>query len=349
VFLRRLEIINYKNHENQVFDFESKFNVFIGKNGVGKTNVLDAIYYLANFRSHISVTDSLNIAHSKDFFRIRGVFDANYEVLVKYAPRNKTIEINQVRVQKYSEAFGHLPMIMASPADIFLLHDGSEERRKFIDYTISSYHKEYLHNLNRYQHFLDQRNALLKHNETLDLGLIKYYNTHLSELGQAIFRVRCEAMEDIIKEVLQWYKSIANQDDTLNLKYSSQLHEGELADLLEKTIQKDIILKRTTAGIHRDDLTLYMNDSDLKKTASQGQQKSLLYALRIAQAAFLARKLQKKTVFLIDDFSDKLDGDRQNHLIRIMSQIDFVEQWFISDTQNIQNILGADTQIFQLS
>lgn len=349
MFLRHLEIVNYKNHENQVFDFEAKFNVFVGKNGIGKTNILDAIYYLANFRSHISSADSLNISYTKDFFRILGILDDNHQVLVKYAPRNKSIEINQVRVQKYSEAFGHLPIVLASPADIFLLHDGSEERRKFIDYTISNFHKEYLHNLNRYQHFLDQRNALLKHNEKLDLGLIKYYNTHLSELGQAIFQVRREAIEEIRKEVLHWYRAIANQDDALNLSYSSQLLESDLTDLLENTLQKDMILKRTTAGIHRDDLTLSMNDLDLKKTASQGQQKSLLYALRIAQAAFLARKLNKKPIFLIDDFSDKLDTDRQNHLIGIMSVIDFVEQWFISDTHDLQNILSTDTQIFQLS
>ena len=349
MFLSHLELVQYKNHENQIFDFDSKFNVFIGKNGVGKTNILDAIYYLANFRSHITSLDHLNIQQGADFFRIYGKFKNGHEVLVKFATRNKTIEINRVKVQKYSDAFGHLPIVLASPADIFLLHDGSEERRKFIDYTISTYHKEYLQKLNLYNHFLDQRNAYLKQNEQPDIELIHHYNQHLSDLGQFIYQIRKDAILELKQDVLHWYQSIAKNDDQLSIEYTSQLQQNQLADLLKNSLTKDLAVRRTTAGIHRDDLAITMHGQDLKKIASQGQQKSLLYALRIAQAAFLAKKLQQKPIFLLDDFSDKLDAQRQSHLIQIMQEIKFVEQWFISDTGGLADKIKENVEIFQLS
>lgn len=348
MFLSHLELVHYKNHENQVFDFDSKFNVFIGENGVGKTNILDAIYYLANFRSHITSADNLNIQHRAEFFRLYGKFQDQHEVLVKYAPRSKSIEINQVRVVKYSEAFGHLPLVLASPSDIFLLHDGSEERRKFIDYTISTYNKEYLQNLNLYNHFLDQRNAHLKQSEQPDLDLIHQYNQHLSELGQFIFQIRTEVILVLKKEILHWYQTIAKNDDQLSVEYTSQLQHNQLADLLKNTLNKDLAMRRTTTGIHRDDLSITMHGQDLKKIASQGQQKSLLYALRIAQAAFLAKKLQQKPIFLLDDFSDKLDTHRQSHLIEIMQEIDFVEQWFITNTSSISISNIPDSKIWEI-
>jgi len=342
VFLSHLELVQYKNHENQVFDFDSKFNMFIGKNGVGKTNILDAIYYLANFRSHITSLDQLNIKQGADFFRIYGKFKNGHEVLVKYAPRSKTIEINQVKVQKYSDAFGHLPIVLACPADIFLLHDGSEERRKFIDYTIATYHKEYLQKLNLYNHFLEQRNAHIKQAELLDRELIQYYNQHLAELGHAIYAIRKPALTELEEDIILWYQTIAQQDDHLTIEYTSQLHHADLSDLLKNSLSKDLAVKRTTAGVHRDDISIKMHEQDLKKIASQGQQKSLLYALRLAQAAFLAKKLQQKPIFLLDDFSDKLDAQRQSHLIEIMQEIDFVEQWFISDTGGLADKIKED-------
>ena len=349
MFLSHLELVHYKNHENQVFDFESKFNVFIGKNGVGKTNILDAVYYLANFRSHITSQDNLCIQQGEEFFRIYGQFQNQHEVLVKFAPRNKTIEINHIKVQKYSEAFGHLPLVLASPADIFLLHDGSEERRKFLDYTISTYHKEYLQKLNLYNHFLDQRNAHLKQSEKPDIELIEYYNQHLSDLGQFIFQIRTDTILELKQDVIHWYQYIAKNDDQLCVEYASQLQHSQLSDLLKNSLHKDLAVRRTTTGIHRDDLAVTMQGQDLKKIASQGQQKSLLYALRIAQAAFLAKKIQQKPIFLLDDFSDKLDAHRQSHLVEIMQDIDFIDQWFISDTGGLADKIKENVEIFQLS
>jgi DNA replication and repair protein RecF len=349
VFLSHLELVQYKNHENRVFDFDSKFNLFIGKNGVGKTNILDAIYYLANFRSHITSLDQLNIKQGADFFRLYGKFKNGHEVLVKYAPRSKTIEINQVKVLKYSDAFGHLPLVIASPSDIFLLHDGSEERRKFIDYTIATYHKEYLQKLNLYNHFLEQRNAHIKQAEYLDQELIQYYNQNLAELGHAIYAIRKPDLKELEDDIIHWYQTIAQQDDHLTIEYTSQLHHADLSDLLKNSLTKDLAVKRTTAGVHRDDISIKMHEQDLKKIASQGQQKSLLYALRLAQAAFLAKKLQQKPIFLLDDFSDKLDAQRQSHLIEIMQEIEFVEQWFISDTGSVADKIKENVEIFQLS
>lgn len=348
MYLRHLELVNFKNHSNLVFDFDTKFNILIGKNGVGKTNILDAIYYLANFKSHIVSLDNQNILHDAPFFRLRGLFDEQHEVVVKFAPRSKSIEINQVKVQKYSEAFGHVPLVLASPADIFLLHDGSEERRKFIDYTIASYHKEYLHNLNHYQHIIDQRNAYLKNTENPDLELIKYYNRELSTFGHKIYEVRKLALSELEQDVLRWYHTIAQNLENINVSYTSQLHEYSLSYLLEHSWAKDMALKRTTAGIHRDDLRMSMSGEDVKKIASQGQQKSLLYALRLAQAEFLARKRGIKPLFLIDDFSDKLDVDRQSRLLDIMTQIDFIEQWFVTDTGKMTDNLKINANIIHL-
>lgn len=336
MFLHHLEIVQFKNHESLQFDFDHKYNFFIGKNGVGKTNILDAIYYLVNFRSHIHSIDSQNILHHKDFFRLRGVFDDHHEVVVKYAYRQKSIEVNQSKVTKYSDYFGHIPLVLASPADIFLLHDGSEERRKFLDYTISIFHKEYLQKLTEYHHYLDQRNAHLKQNETPDLSLIRHYNAHLVDLGNFIYEVRKSAVEELGLYIIQWYQEIASSDENVTIRYSSQLHETSLAVLLEANLSKDSILKRTSAGIHRDDISIEMHLLDLKKIASQGQQKSLLYAMRIAQAAYIADKLGQKPIFLLDDFSDKLDTQRKTRLLDLIQNIDFVEQWFISDTNKIE-------------
>ncbi len=200
-----------------------------------------------------------------------------------------------------------------------------------------------------YNHFLEQRNAHIKQAELLDRELIQYYNQHLAELGHAIYAIRKPALTELEEDIILWYQTIAQQDDHLTIEYTSQLHHADLSDLLKNSLSKDLAVKRTTAGVHRDDISIKMHEQDLKKIASQGQQKSLLYALRLAQAAFLAKKLQQKPIFLLDDFSDKLDAQRQSHLIEIMQEIEFVEQWFISDTGSVADKIKENVEIFQLS
>jgi DNA replication and repair protein RecF len=332
VFLKRLELVQFKNHRQLVFDFSQKINIFIGKNGVGKTNILDAIYYLSVFRSHLQSTDQFNIGHGHEFFRLLGQFSDNYYMVIKYALRQKNIEIKGVKVTKYSEHFGHLPLVLSSPSDIFLLHDGSEERRKLLDYTISIYDKNYLIKLNEYNHFLNQRNAHLKTSEVIDSSLISYYDENLVSLGSYIFEQRKEAIRELGQYITKWYQAIALSHENITITYNSQLIEHDYLTLLRQRHEKDKILKRSTVGIHRDDLKIEMFEIDIKKIASQGQQKSLLYSLRIAQAEFIGAKTGKKIIFLLDDFSDKLDEHRRTLLLNLMESLTFIEQWFITDT-----------------
>ena len=204
MFLKRLELVQFKNHSQLTFDFSQKINIFIGKNGVGKTNILDAIYYLSVFRSHVQNADQLNIGHGHSFFRLLGQFSDDYDMVIKYALRQKSIEIKGVKVTKYSEYFGHLPLVLSSPSDTFLLHDGSEERRKLIDYTISIYDKIYLTKLNEYNHFLDQRNAHLKTSEVIDHALLSYYDENLVALGSYIFEQRKKAIRELGQYITKW-------------------------------------------------------------------------------------------------------------------------------------------------
>lgn len=349
MFLQNIQLTNFKNHSNLEFEFKKSINFIIGQNGVGKTNILDAIYFLSVFRSHIIHIDNQLIKHHQDFYRIKGDFSTaengeKYEVIGKNNGRSKAIEINQVKITKYSEHFGHIPLVLSTPSDIFLLYDGSEERRKLIDYTISIYNKEYLNKLNLYQSYLDQRNALLKHEDKFDQSLIDYYNGFLADLGQNIYIQRKEFIDEFSLKVIHWYEIIAQKNEELSVYYSCKLSEFNLLDLLKKNQERDRILKRTTSGIHRDDLKLEMKGIDIKKIASQGQQKSLLYALRIAQAEYISKKLNTKLIFLLDDFSDKLDANRKRELLKIIEGIDFIEQWFVTDTQSneYEEVNGAE-------
>lgn len=348
MFLKRLELVQFKNHSQLTFDFSQKINIFIGKNGVGKTNILDAIYYLSVFRSHVQNADQLNIGHGHSFFRLLGQFSDDYDMVIKYALRQKSIEIKGVKVSKYSEYFGHLPLVLSSPADIFLLHDGSEERRKLLDYTISIYDKIYLFKLNEYNHFLDQRNAHLKTSELIDYTLLSYYDEKLVALGSYIFEQRKQAISELGQFITKWYQAIALSHENITISYSSQLLDHDYMTLLSQRHEKDKILKRSTVGIHRDDLKIEMSEIDIKKIASQGQQKSLLYALRIAQAEYIAAKTNKKIIFLLDDFSDKLDAYRQSHLLDIIQEIEFVQQWFISDTSSASFAFCLDSKIWEI-
>lgn len=332
MFLNRLELVQFKNHQQRVLTFDTSINFIIGNNGIGKTNILDAIYYLAVFRSHIHHIDSQNILQGESFFRLVGSFEPDYDVVVKYALRQKIIEIKQVKINKYSEYFGHIPLVLSCPADIFLLHDGSEERRKLLDYTISIFDKEYLQKLLHYQQILEQRNAHLKNTEPVDKGLIEYYDGELVRNGTYIFEQRKHCVLFLTQAIEKWYSKIALQNEPIQISYSSQLLENDFGILLKNRLEKDILLKRSTVGVHRDDIEIEMLGIDIKRIASQGQQKSLLYALRFAQAEFIYHKTHQKLIFLLDDFSDKLDIHRQTQLLNTIYDIDFVDQWFLTDT-----------------
>ena len=286
----------------------------------------------------------------QDFFRLEGQFDPKIEVIVKYNGRKRMVEINDVKIAKLSERFGEIPVVVASPADVFLLFGGSEDRRKFIDYTISMESKDYLLNLNLYNAFLDQRNAYLKSEGNIEDTLVVYYNTHLIKHGEEIFAKRKVFLEQFIVLCNKWYariaKSESNSERPIEIVYQSQLLTHNFEVLLKTSQEKDRMLQRTTKGIHRDDIEMSVEGIDVKKIASQGQQKSLLYAIRFAQAEWMFDQTNKKSYFLLDDLSDKLDISRKKNLLQIISEIDFVEQWFLTDTK--EDGLTSEFEIFRI-
>ncbi len=340
MFLNRLTLTNFKSHKCTSYDFTEKLNLIIGMNGVGKTNILDAIYFLSVFKSSLGVLDAQLVHFDSDFFRLEANFSYDYDMVITYNGKKKVISINQTKLVKFAEFFGHIPLVISSPSDIFLFYGGSEERRKLIDYTISSFDREYLYQLTQYNAYLDQRNAHLKNQEFVDEKLILLYNEKLVEFGILIYSKRVAFMNEFMICIDSWYKQISFSEDTKELKielfYQSQLHLEDFKGLLTRSFERDKLLKRTTKGIHRDDFDISINKVDIKKIASQGQQKSLLYAIRISQAELISKYKEKQVIFLLDDFSDKLDSNRKRNLIRLIDSIEFISQWFITDTNETQ-------------
>lgn len=351
--LDSLRLFQFKNHTSYSLSFEGPIHLIIGPNGSGKSNILDAIHYLAFFRSMVNSVDSQLIEFEYDFFRIESQWSDGYEVIAKYAEKRKSIEINGIKVKKYSESFGHIPLVLASPADIYMLHGGSEDRRKFIDTTIAQYDRSYLQHLTEYQEALNQRNALLKQGEPVDNDLISFYNHRLSEHAQPIHAARQILLTQFLPRVNHWYSQIASDDrmaiePQISLEYQSKLNQSLMLDLLKEHFKRDMILERTTVGIHKDDMNMMVEGIDVKKIASQGQQKSLLYALRLAQAEVIFLEKGKKPIFLLDDFSDKLDIDRSQNLLKIIQEISFVEQWILTDTKLPADQIAETMQIIYL-
>lgn len=351
MFLTNIKFFNFKNHEQRTFSFDKKVNVFFGKNGKGKTNILDAIFYFTSSKSLMNFTDSQLIMHGESFFRIEGSIqknNASNQIVIKYKPQSKIIEHNEVKYKKNTDYFGNFPIVYALPQDIFLLVGGSEERRKFIDYTLSIIDPTYLEKLIVYNKYLDQRNALLK-KENIDLSLIEFYNQQLELNGMYLYEKRKKLFETLIPTIENWYGILSDNQEKINIEYKSQLNDANFKILFENSFAKDQILKRTTAGIHRDDIIFEIKDLDLKKAGSQGQQKSLLYALRLAQAEWISKNMAQQVLFIIDDFSDKLDEKRHQKLQEIINEASFVSQWFLTDTDKNQFNYIKKIELFEIS
>jgi DNA replication and repair protein RecF len=351
VFLNNIKFLNFKNHTQKAFAFSKKVNVFFGKNGKGKTNILDAIFYLTSSKSLLNFTDIQLIKHDESFFRIEGSIhknDQNNEIIIKYKPQSKSIELNEVKYKKNTDFFGNFPIVYALPQDIFLLVGGSEERRKLMDYTLSMIDTVYLEKLMIYNKYLEQRNALLK-KEVQDQSLFDFYNQQLEVNGYYIFEKRKTLFETLIPKIENWYAILSDKQEEIAIHYKSQLIEATFSQLFKHSFEKDKILKRTTSGIHKDDLLFEISDLDLKKAGSQGQQKSLLYALRLAQAEWIASHTSQKIVFIIDDFSDKLDEKRHQKLQEIINEVPFISQWFLTDTDKNHFEFIEDIALFEIA
>jgi DNA replication and repair protein RecF len=336
MFIHQLQLINYKNHKKKSFLFDKKFNCFTGLNGVGKTNILDAIYFMCIGKSYFTSADKNCLKFDEAFFRLTSTFEVDEnqdDIVVKLEKgKRKKIERNEVPIHKLTDYVGKYPVVIVAPDDNVLILGASDERRKFIDQTLSQADNDYLKALSTYQKILVQRNALLKSAEKkgLDKNLLEVYNTQLIPLGEGIFSKRKQFITEIEPHFNKIYKEISNDKELFILKYKSHLFEGKFSDLLVSNFQKDLILQRTTKGIHRDDLLFSMNGEPLKTFGSQGQQKTFLLALKLAQYEFLRKQIGVTPIFLIDDMFDKLDNERGRNLLNYISKS--INQVFLTHT-----------------
>ncbi|WP_121665546.1 DNA replication/repair protein RecF [Mesonia aquimarina] len=338
MILKKLALLNYKNFESKSFQFNSKINCLVGYNGVGKTNVLDSIYHLAYGKSYFNPITSQNINHEADFFVIDGAFEKEdrEEKIVVSAKRGqkKVIKRNNKAYEKFREHIGLIPVVIISPADRDLIIEGSETRRKFMDGIISQHHPNYLDILLKYNKTLSQRNSLLKYfaaNHTFDATTLAVYDEQLKQFGKKIHEERIKFLEAFTPIFNKRYQSISNAKEDVQLQYKSQLFKSELSQLLTENLPKDRALQYTSVGTHKDDLTLKIKNHSVKKFGSQGQQKSFLIALKLAQYDFIKQQTNTKPILLLDDIFDKLDEQRVSHIIQLVTEDD-LGQLFISDT-----------------
>lgn len=357
--LKSISLLNYKNFDSAGFDFDQKINCFVGHNGVGKTNILDAIYHLAFGKSYFNPITSQNIKHDTDFFVIEGIFQKKEreEILVASAKRGqkKMMKRNGKAYTKLSEHIGFIPTVIISPADRDLIIEGSETRRKFLDGVISQNDHLYLNTLLNYNKILAQRNSLLKYfaaNHSFNQDSVSVYNAQLAELGNILHQKRMDFLEIFIPIFKKRYATISNEKEQVNITYTSQLEKDTFLDLLEKNLQRDLALQYTSVGTHKDDLNFEIEGHPVKKFGSQGQQKSFLIALKLAQFDFIKDLHGIAPILLLDDIFDKLDEKRVAHIMELVATKQ-LGQIFISDThpertENVVKQTGQSYKMFEL-
>lgn len=357
--LQRLTLTNFKNYEYQELEFSPRLNCFAGLNGMGKTNLLDAIYYICMGKSHTGLVDGNIARHEQDFFRIEAHFRRRgkpEKVVAKVQPRRrKVFERNDTPYQRLSEHIGLLPVVIIVPDDTHIILDGSEVRRRFLDNTLSQLDHRYLDHLITYTRVLSQRNAALKQfsePRSFRPELIQVYDQQLLEPAQYIFEKRQQFIDTFRPRLLRNYEVICGQRETVDLAYLSQLSEQPLQQLLADATEKDRILQRTTVGIHKDDLELTIEGHPLKRFASQGQLKSYVLALKLGQYEVLRTEKNIHPLLLLDDIFDKLDQRRVAFLLELLTGQDF-GQVFMTDThqerlESIVQQVGADYCLFRV-
>lgn len=321
-FLSKISLTQFKNYPFTSFDFTERVVGICGLNGKGKTNLLDAAYYCCFTKSYFSKTDSLNIQFNNDGFRLEAVMEKQNDkqkiVCINRVAGKKELLLNEVPYEKMSQHIGKFPAVMIAPDDIGLITDGSEERRRFMDTVLSQMDEEYLQQLIIYNKVLQQRNSLLKRFAELgktDWPLLEVIDEQLITPGNFIFAKRKTFAEALIPLVQKFYHRIADNDEEVTLQYDSRLHDGSFHDLLNNFRQKDFLLQRSNAGIHKDELAFQLNGQIFKTTASQGQRKSLLFALKLAEFELLKENKGFAPLLLLDDVFEKLDDNRMQQLL----------------------------------
>lgn len=357
--LNSLQLVNYRNFNDLQLDFSEKINCFIGNNGVGKTNILDAIYNLSFTKSWLNPLDTQNIRYNQDFFLIKGKYRFEEDEIeiscgLKRG-KKKSFKRNGKEYKKLAEHIGLIPLVSISPYDSNLILGGSDERRKFIDSVISQFDKEYLQALLKYNRVLTQRNRLLKQfaeQRTFDKDSLAVWNMQLIEYGTFIYEKRQNFLSDLSPIFQKYYDFISEQKESVQLTYRSQLIEN-FEDLLEQNIEKDRVLQYTGVGIHKDELIFKLKEHTLKKNASQGQQKTYLIALKLAQFDYIKQISNIKPILLFDDIFDKLDRLRVEQIIKLVADKHF-GQIFITDTNQerldkILNKIEINYKLFKIN
>ncbi len=358
MWLKRISIVNYKNLEQAELTFSRKMNCIIGKNGMGKTNLMDAVYYLSFCKSATNPIDSQNIRHEQDFFVLQGFYETDSgdpeEIYCGLKRRQKKqFKRNKKEYTRLSDHIGLIPLVMVSPADTLLIAGGSEERRRFMDVVISQFDREYLDALIRYNKALVQRNTLLKADLEPDEELMNVWEEMMASTGELVFRKRRQFIEEFIPIFQSYYGYISQNREQVKLSYQSHAAEGDLLTLLRENRQRDRVMGYSLKGIHKDDLIMQLGEFPMKREGSQGQNKTYLIALKLAQFEFLKRTGSGTTpLILLDDIFDKLDALRVEQIVKLVAGDSF-GQIFITDTNRdhldrILKKIEGDYKLFEV-
>jgi DNA replication and repair protein RecF len=336
--LKSIHLINFKNYEEAEIALSSNVNCFVGMNGSGKTNILDAVHYLSLCKSYMNVLDRQNIRFDQQFFAIQGIWDKEEQEIAIHcavkAGAKKVFKRNKKEYEKLADHIGQFPAVMISPYDRDLISEGSELRRKWMDGIISQFDRHYLDDIQKYGKILDQRNALLKNmyeQRLFDRESIEVWNDQMSRIGTAIHQKRKQFLEEFIPVFQERYNYIGLEEEEVHLEYRSQLNEMSFDDLLKAFEKKDAITHYSNGGTHKDDLLFTIKGHPIKKFGSQGQQKSFIIALRLAQYDWLKKQLNVNPVLLLDDIFDKLDQIRVKKLLNLVSN-NYFGQVLVTDT-----------------
>lgn len=360
MYLSKLNLLNFKTYSELDIELSPKLNCFVGNNGVGKTNLFDSIYYLAFCKSYFNSLDANNIKHGCDFFMVQGdfVIDGQLERVHCALKRDqkKKVRRNDKEYQRLADHIGMIPLVMVSPADTSLILEGSEERRRYMNGVICQYDHQYLDDVIRYNKALAQRNRLLKEFSRagyFDEDSLFIWDDQLALLGERIYLRRKDFLSQLMPVFQYYYDYISSGHEQVELKYLTQAGERPLGELMKEAHEKDKQLQYTSVGIHRDDLILELAGYPMKQQGSQGQQKTYLIALKMAQFDFLKKISGVSPLILLDDVFDKLDSNRVTQIIKLVSE-DHFGQIFITDTnlEHLRSIfagLTAEYRMFQVT
>lgn len=351
MFLKKLSLIHFKNIADYQVEFDSDVVCITGKNGSGKTNLIDAIHYLTLCKSFLSSTDAQNIKNGESLFMIQGLFEHEKQqstvVCGLKKGQKKTFKKNQKEYDRLIEHIGQFPLVCIAPQDIMLVWESGENRRKWIDGAISQFDRDYLFHLLRYNHVLKQRNAFLKNSFQSEANneLLQVFDDQLQASCELIFQTRKKFIEELIP-LFQWnYQALSSGNEMVQIQYETQLQNESLQALLQSRRSKDWAMQHTTAGIHRDDLGFMIDDLSLRKMGSQGQQKTFLIALKLAQFDYISQKTGKKPFLLLDDIFEKLDEKRVEKLLHLISDKRFGQVFITHTSSHTLNQMLTDLNI----